>query len=352
MTRVEDIVDQIAPISDAQVDQLSLPSELALRDAIMETPRKRLPRPPRHLIAPLVAGGAFAALAAIVVAVALSGGQHHSSNPPLARQPTTTTEPAPHYVLDAPGWRVITADQYTDSDGHLELDDGAQQLELSWAPARWYRSHLVDREHDAHRLAGADVAGHRAAVFDFGPEPHTPHDFTALWRDGRSYLELRTHEWSTAPFAQRRYRDVLAALRSVDRDAWLERMPRNLVLPDERPSTVKGLLGGTPLPQGFDRDSLMDRDAVNTAYEFGVEVANSVTCAWVGAWAAAKRGGDQAATQAAVTAMSTAPRWRSLALPYARQYRSTIVRFADAMARDKRIGGRSVTEAARNTVCR
>lgn len=102
------------------------------------------------------------------------------------------------------------------------------------------------------------------------------------------------------------------------------------------PATVEAareqMLADVALPDGFDA-SVIDSPLYADRYQFGVDVAQSVGCAWFDAWDDARRAGDRASVRQAVDAMGTSRRWGFLReMSKTGEYPQFIWDLADRMA--------------------
>ncbi|MEZ5098782.1 MAG: hypothetical protein R3C15_03055 [Thermoleophilia bacterium] len=273
-------------------------------------------------------GVAAAAIAAGAVVVA---SDRDDSGQAWAAEVVRVAEAAPRLLVDAPGWRVVRADQFAVGDGEMTFARGDAVLELRWIP----RAGLGDR--GAKLAEGADVdvrlpvLGREARVLGYPDDD----EFRALWVDGDAYVELRGAAPDLDAFAA-----LLDRLRRVGVDEWLTAMPVSVVRPAARAEVVAEMLRGLPLPPGLDVDALGRGDVVRDRYQLGAAVAGRVACGWLDRWAAGKRAGDDAAMREAAAAMATSRAWPILREMQAQgAYPDAVWELADAVKGDGTVVG-------------
>ncbi len=329
------LVASVSPINERQVAQLPLSGlEDDLRDAITSTPRvtsRPVPvrlrrRPPQRFLA--------AAAAVLVLLVGLVGLQLTSRDrgTAWAAEVLAVAESAPRLLVDAPGWSVTRADQFSVTDGEMTFGDGARELELRWTPADQGAARAQDRARSSDLRAHARVTGRDAVVFRY----EGASDFVALWTHGEHLVEARG-VFTTVDDLRR----VLGTVVEVDVDTWLGALPASVVKPQARAAEVDAMLADIPLPEGFDRDAVRDGGAVRERYQLGARVAGSAACAWIERWIAA----TDAAAQRAVQAMATSRSWDVLVeMQDEGAYPEVVWELADAMRSGAELqGGRSMT---------
>jgi hypothetical protein len=286
---------------------------------------------------------ALAAATTLVAAIFVASGMRSEGEEAWAASVIRVAESAPRLLVDAPGWKVTRADEFSAEIGEMTFGNGRREAELHWQPVRHQADTVEDRAHSADLDTTASVLGAEARLFRYAGTD----DYTALWVSGRHGLEFRGRAPSVAAF-----KSTLASLRQVDVDTWLTAMPASVVRPSNRAEVVQGMLADIPVPPGFDSASLEDGAAVRDRYQLGATVVSAVTCAWVDRWVAAKRDGDTTAAATAVAALQTSRDWKVLhEMDDEGAYPEVLQQHVDALAGDGTIiGGKplKVEESWRN----
>lgn len=314
MTRREDTERAMAAMRDADpVDAVELgaglgPEELdaAMRRAVAageagEGPRLAPAVRRRRAVRLGLAAGLAVGLAA-VAALVLGGGPGGAGRPEFAAAAVAVAEANPRLLVTAPGWRVTRADQFEPDQGEVSFGDGRHRLAITWYPARYYRRYLRDRSHVGPQRRST-LLGRAATTVHYGRGEYA----TMLAPRGSVFLELRGKVGG-----REGYERLIETLRPVDVEAWLAAMPPSAVQPLERADAIDAILRDVPLPPGFDREALVESDAVRDRYQLVVEATGAVACGWVESWLAARRAGDAGAAAEAVRAMATWSRWPAL----------------------------------------
>jgi hypothetical protein len=245
----------------------------------------------------------LAAATTLVAAIFVASSMRSDGEEAWAASVIRIAQGAPRLLVDAPGWKVTRADEFSAEIGEMTFGNGRRVAELHWQPVRDQADTVKDRATSADLDTTASVLGAEARLFRYvGTD-----DFTALWISGRHGLEFRGRAPSVEAF-----KSTLTSLRQVDVDTWLTAMPANVVRPSSRAEVVQRMLEDIPLPPGFDSASLEDGAAVRDRYQLGATVVSAVTCAWIERWVAAKRDGDTTAAASAVAALQTSRNWTVL----------------------------------------
>lgn len=279
----------------------------------------------RHLaFAGLVCVGLIALL------VALGGGSVDSledaGHPTYAAAAVRVAEANPRLLVTAPGWSIVHAHSFEVASGSLDYryrhtaayGPDARSLQLSWYPARLYRSFLRERQPEGS-AATSTVLGRRAITFH-QRQRGSDYFTTVLPPRGRAFVELR------ASLGASEYSTVLRSLRAVGVDRWLAAMPPEVVRPKSRSEVVAQMLQGVPLPPGFQVSALAANSDVTVRFELGRAVAGAVACGWLQSWQRATRSRDETAVRGAVEAMAGARRWPVLLqMVHERGYRGEIL---------------------------
>ncbi len=105
------------------------------------------------------------------------------------------------------------------------------------------------------------------------------------------------------------FKRLLAALRRVDTDTWLNALPPSAVKAASHDTVVDEMLRGIPLPPGFDPSQIPSVGLTKNRYQLGVTVTGTVACSWFQRWAEARGSGDSANVRRAIAALATAKDW-------------------------------------------
>lgn len=267
---------------------------------------------------------------AVVAGVAVSAGVitanlDRDATSAYADEVVAVAEAAPRMLVTAGGWSVVRADEYSSEDGEMTFSNGEHEVDLSWRPAGTHDDYVSDRAHSADSLTDIKVAGNTAQLFRYTGT----NDYTALWLDGKHSLELRGVFDSETD-----YRSLVATIKTVDVETWLDAMPRSVVRPGDRTTAIAELRAGIPLPVGFDKSAWNGTLAADR-YQLGALIAGAVACAWLDQWVAADAIGNTAVKTEAAAALAGAKNWPIL-LEMDREgdYPEAIWELADAVAHD------------------
>jgi hypothetical protein len=255
----------------------------------------------------------FASLACVAILAAVlvfSGGLLDSAgpgaNPGFADAAVKVAEANPRLLITAPGWRIEEARSFKPQRGQMELGDGTHQVHLAWSPAAERRDDLYHNGRGA-RVTGnwtATIAGRRADVFHLHAGQTGSYFTTIFPAEGGVFVSL------DGAFAKRSEWDALmASVRAVGVDEWLEAMPGDILGPQAFKAELARMLHGVPVPAGFDAGAAIKPIELTTRFQAAKKLTQAVTCEWVGRWAAARGEGDEAGAQEAVKAMSGAREW-------------------------------------------
>lgn len=319
-------------------------------------PLRRPWAPRRYLV--LAAAG----LAALAVGFAFlngSGEPRSGTAPAYAEELVRFAESSPLVTMEAPGWRIVYADEETDKVGELQFQLGAKPIpdqvvtvhadgtETGMPPAAtrqreasltWSDEPTGPRKHD--RAVEADVSTTApvldtvADIYQYKGGSPGDRDVTAIWSYDGLTLEYRSSVSSLAAFKQR-----LASLKAVDVDTWLGAMPASVVGADGQDTQIAKMLEGIPLPEGFSADDVPTAGLTKDWYQLGADVSGAVACTWFKDWAEARRSGDSAGVKEAVDAMASAKSWPVLQrMRHEGDYPQTLIEYAAAMPSGKWYG--------------
>jgi hypothetical protein len=245
-----------------------------------------------------LAVGVGAALVAVVLLLngTFAGGGGH---PAYAAAAVQVAEANPRLLVSEAGWKVTDAGEFKPHEGETTFSNGSYKLTLNWYPSGLYRTYLRDRA-QVSRAQRSKLLGGTATTVEYSRNEYA----TMLAPMGAVFVEVRGRLASRSE-----YQSVVGSLRPVGVDTWLAAMPASVVGPDTRAKTVEEMLRGVPLPPSFDAKALEREDPVLNHYALAVKVADTVSCAWVETWIAAKRAGDRPAGREAVDAMAGSQSW-------------------------------------------
>jgi hypothetical protein len=283
--------------------------------------RRRRPRRRGLLAAPV----ALALVLPAIVILVSSRGQDRAWGADALR----VARAAPR-LLVGDDWRVVRADEWSARRGEMTFARGRDRLDLSWVPAAEHPGVLRSLQDKSTAAGSASAAGIAAPVFhDAGIDDAWATTFV----DGSSSVLARANTADRAAFVA-----LLAHLRHVGVDAWLEAMPADVVRPAAaHAAAVDEMLRGLPLPPGFDATALRQGTTVRDRYQLGAQVAGAVACGWIADWITARATGDAVRAETAVRAMATATTWPVLvAMQPGGAYGQEVAMYATAI----RDGGR------------
>jgi hypothetical protein len=254
----------------------------------------------------------FASLIAAVVLAALlvfSGSSIDSgpgANPGFADAAVKIAEANPRLLITAPGWRIVEARSFKPQRGQLELGDGAHQVHLAWGPAADRRETLYNNGGEG-QVAGTwneTIAGREAIVFHLEAGPTGSYFTTVFPAEGGVFVSL------DGAFAKRsEWEALMASVRAVGVDEWLEAMPGEILRPGAFSTELARMLHGVPVPPGFDATAAIKPTELTNRFQAAKKLTQAVTCEWVRSWDGARQEGDQAGAREAVEAMSGARDW-------------------------------------------
>ncbi|GAA4374491.1 hypothetical protein [Nocardioides caricicola] len=210
-------------------------------------------------------------------------------------------------VLDAPGWEATAV--WADKDsGEMSYENGGQNLEIMWGPAKTYEMYVDDRRHIVRPAADGvaiTVLGAEAQMW-----PYSADDHTAIREvENGQWIEVRADGMDEVG-----YLALLDRLRLVDLAGFEASLPESFVTSAERDDTVTAILDeiddtsdGPLLPEGVDRTSITSNQVDD--YQLGAEISGQVACAWLDEYAAAAQAGDQGRLDAAAAALTSSHDW-------------------------------------------
>jgi hypothetical protein len=278
------------------------------------------PEPRRRAAVPVLA-----AVAAVTLALALSGVFLPRGGGPTAPAAVyaapirAVAEANQRLLLDVPGWKVTSVNQFSVSQGQMTFGNVTTELEIIWAPRDVYQALLRDRAVDslknpsALREVGKDpapddvwsqpiqVVGRTGTLFRRGSS-----GFTAILPpSGTNFVEIRTSSGS-----EQDYRDLVAKLYSADVNSWLAALPESVVKPADLTRVIAEMVSDIPVPAGFDRRRLTT--GTTERYHVGARVSGAVACAWIEQWTKAHQAGETARAREAVAALKSSHSWNIL----------------------------------------
>lgn len=313
---LDQVLAEAAPMRDADLRALDLdgagavlieeiaaapPSSLTA-DHVPEPTLRSAHRTGSRAIAAVVAAAVLLAVATLIGGGGVGGDQH----PAFAAAAIKVAEENPRLLVMEPGWSVSRADEFTSDEGEMAFSNGQDELELFWRPANEFKSYARDRRADSSAQTPIEVLGQPATLFRYDDTSTGSPDFTTIIApQGKTFVEVR----GDALGSQDAYLDLLHSLQPTDVNTWLAAMPRSVVRPSNRATTVDRMLRGIPLPPGFRVAALKHGNVVSDHYQLGTQVAGSVACAWLDRWTAAAKAGDGPKLRQARAAMRSSRNW-------------------------------------------
>jgi hypothetical protein len=176
---------------------------------------------------------------------------------------------------------------------------------VNWRPAGQYAGYLRGTQDPGSPSRGTkiELLGQTGTVYETGK----PTDLTTILpAKGRYFLMIRADLGSQAA-----YRSLVAKLKTVDTDTWLDAMPDTIVKQSDAPRVVDEMLADVPIPAGFDRTPFL-KILVLSRYQFGAKVTGAVACTWLDQWADARQTGDAAKLAQARAALTGSRDWKIL----------------------------------------
>lgn len=105
--------------------------------------------------------------------------------------------------------------------------------------------------------------------------------------------------------------EFVGTIRAVDTETFIAAMPASVVDPSNRGPVVAVMLYDVPLPDDFDRSSLLGNRALppTDRTTLATAIASDVACAWLDDWFEARDQDDPADLERALAALESAPHW-------------------------------------------
>jgi hypothetical protein len=275
-------------------------ADLALLDGIVAgeegTPAPRPPWYRRHGRLVAVAAAALAVACGVTGAtlVAPGGGGVTSA---YADEVVRAAERMPRLLIDDPAWKIATVAQWDDDSGEMHFTDGRHDVQLNWYGASLLDSYVRDRVESG--LTG-------------GPVRFVGRDMIAMSRDRRPVDILGLvddHTMIELAVDPEVFATVRAKTRLAGVDEWLDALPRTVFDGTRRSLAIDELLGGIPVPPGYDPRALKRRGLISDRYSLGAAVLQDIGCAWFGRWFDARDKGDATAAAQASRVLRGSGNW-------------------------------------------
>jgi hypothetical protein len=229
-------------------------------------------------------------------------------------------------VLDAPGW-TVSSTEAGDGYGEVSYTKGDQTFQITWYPAAFFADYVTDREHILDPPAPGEpveVLGRAGQLWAYSADDHT---VIREVEDGH-WMELRGSGMDEAT-----YRTLLAQLRIVGLTDYEAALPDDFVSKAERRDAVLAMVSGITDASGAGWPGGQAPNLASSQqdpYQLGAEVSGSYACAWLGEFAAAERGGDDARAAEAARVLDTSRQWPVLQQMDARgDYPEVVWEYAD-----------------------
>lgn len=306
-------VRRAARMSDERIAELvGSAAEAGLMEQIMATPPSAVPelagepphqpvtpswrrpsRPARRRLVSLAVAASMGAAALFTVQAV----QDDDAGAAWAAHAVEVAEGAPRLLVDDEDWRVDYADEFEPDRGSMDFTDGTHELWVTWSSAWDLETILDNRREVAVAEETVTVAGREGTLFTYRDD-----EYAVIWQHGVNVVEalmLGGVEEST-------YRDLIAAIHTVDVDTWLSALPEDVVRPADSQAVLAELLADIPLPDGYE---ITPAAGAVTRHQLVHTVEREAVCAWVTEWVRASDAGDRAAVEAAAMALGGARDW-------------------------------------------
>lgn len=325
---LDDLLARANPFGDDSVRQPSVGA--AASDLLEEIVTTTAPTPelrPRRRRRTVVLVAAAAAIVVALTGVFFPRGNPAAPTSAYGAEARAVAESNQRLLLDVPGWKVSSVNEFTAAEGEMTFANGNQKLEVHWRPADQYADFLEDRSLDTTQVP-IELLGQYGTMFRY--RDNWPEYTLMLPPKGKNFLEVRVDGGTEAA-----YRALIAKLKPVGVEEWLDAMPGSAVKPADNQRVVDEMLDGLPTPAGFDTAALYQQ-TTGERYQVGARVTGAISCAWLDQWSAAKKSGDTAKAAEAVAAMKSSHSWKIL-LEMAKQggYPRAIWDYADSIAEDR-----------------
>ncbi len=242
-------------------------------------------------------------VSAIVASIAwLGGGPGGQSSSAYGSELMRFAKSSPLILLA--DWQVGDVVEQTAEEGEMRFFQGKRSSAQLYWRAGSFRKWAEDRARDSVGETKAAVLESTARVFRYPCCGPGRLDFTALWHENGRVLEFRSLAPDLAAFRQR-----LAGLEAVDADTWLAALPPRVVEAVDRTKAIREMLGGIPLPAGFEAGDVKGAGLMTDRSQIAAQILGSVACAWRSGWLQARRSGDRAGAGAAVEALGSVREW-------------------------------------------
>lgn len=233
------------------------------------------------------------------------GGSKPQEKSAYAAELVRMAEKTPLVILDLPGWDVSHIDVGSAERGSINfrkrLKAGQPRM---GADLSWNTGGISEWVSDGETLTtNAPVLDTEAQVVKDGWHQGRQ-ELSAFWMFNDRVMVLRSQV-----FGEKSFLALLAALKRVEVDTWLDAMPASVVKPEASGKVLRKMLRGIPIPPDFDPMTISGDANGTSRYQFGATVAGTIACTWIERWARARDTGDRAAVAEAVQAMSTSKEW-------------------------------------------
>ncbi|WBQ08481.1 hypothetical protein [Kribbella sp. CA-293567] len=322
-----DTVRQL-PVAGAESDLLK--DIMTASTSVAPTAPTPLPQRPKRRRGILAA----AAAAAIVAGIGISGALFPDGNPAAppaayAAEVVAVAEANPRLLLDKPGWKVIAIGQFTKEAGELQIGNGNESLTVHWRPAKEYAGFTTGHSKDTTEQP-IELLGQSGKLFvTKGVKVAYSSYSTVLPVRGVNFLDI-----TAVGGSEQAYRSLLAALKPVDVNTWLDALPASAIRATDTGRVVDEMLADIKVPARFDPAQLK-RSGLSDRNELGAKVTGAVSCSWIKEWEKAKSAGDTAGVRDAVTAMQSSRSWKVLLEMKNSRWPDDIWATADTMATGK-----------------
>lgn len=324
-----DVMDRLKNVNPVEPERVSANiSDRAFEEianSILDSPAANQSQRTRHRstfwTAPRLAVG-LCAIVVVALGVALSGKLDLQNGDPgpsraWAAELVRFAEESPLVLLDPDQWDVKLINQSRAGSGSINFKHKPMiKSDIGpWARLKWSDYSSLEEELDylAEDSSWEEVSDD-APVLDTTAHVFETDNrgglifYTALWEQDGLIMYLDGSAYALDGFEQ-----TLSQLQMKDVDGWLEAMPERVIKAGENHAkTVKEILRGISVPEGFSASEVSGGNLTNDRYFVVAQVTGTVACRWIAQWVEARDSGDEEAASEALTAMQGSRQWPAL----------------------------------------
>jgi hypothetical protein len=209
-------------------------------------------------------------------------------------------------VLDLAGWTLYSVYDAGEGGWSAQYTDGTRAIEIVAYPQEAYQDRAGD-------LTPTVVPSPSGSVFEVSVLGTT----ALLWENGVDDLRVAVPPQNGLYLEilggqdRAEFEALLGHLRWVETATFAENLPDGFVGPDDELEVAREMLADVPLPPGTAVEQLPQGE-INTRYHFAAGTVGQVVCRWYEIGIAARRAGDTAEAEQAVTALASSREWAVL----------------------------------------